>query len=256
MSAAANTATGAAAGLDAEMLVHRGSFSVELGLNVAAGETVALMGPSGAGKTTALDALAGLARLGAGRIELGGETLADAEGRVHLPPNRRRVGRLGQDTELFPHLTVQGNIAFAIRACGGSRAESRGEALDWLERIDLAMLATRRPAELSGGQAKRVALARALAAGPRLLLIDEPFSSLDVEVAAGMRELVASQLREHPTTTILVSHDPRDALVLADRMVVLEAGRVVQRGGAAEVLADPRTRFVRALAAAAGPAIG
>lgn len=252
MNPAMSPARAETAALDARVGVARAEFAVELDLALAPGETVALMGPSGAGKTTVLDALAGLTRLDAGRIVLGGETLADAAHRVHLPPSRRRVGRLGQDAELFPHLTVRDNIAFAISARGGGREQARSEAREWLERIGLSGLQDRRPAALSGGQAKRVALVRALAARPRLLLVDEPFASLDVEVAADMRELIAAQLREHPTTTILVSHDARDALALADRMVVIQSGRAVQQGSVETVLAQPRTRFVEALATSVG----
>lgn len=244
--------TGGTAALEGILTVERAEFAVELELSVPGGGALALMGPSGAGKTTVLDALAGLTRLDAGRIELGGVTLADAAAGLHLPPSRRRVGRLGQDAELFPHLTVRDNIAFAIRARGAGREDAHAEAHDWLDRIGLGELRDRRPAALSGGQAKRVALVRALAARPRLLLVDEPFASLDVEAAADMRELIAAQLLEHPTTMILVSHDVRDAVALADRMIVIEAGRAVQHGAAAEVLADPRTRFVAALAASAG----
>lgn len=237
--------------LSARLSVARAEFAVEVELEIAGGETLAIMGPSGAGKTTVLDALAGLTPLNSGRIVLGRQTLADADAGLHLPPSRRRVGRLGQSAELFPHLTVKSNIAFAIRVRGAGRAEARAEALSWLERIGLGELADRRPAELSGGQAKRVALVRALAAGPRLLLVDEPFASLDVEAASDMRELIAEQLTEHPTTAILVSHDARDAVRLAGRMIVLEAGRIAQQGAVREVLAAPATRFARALAEAA-----
>ncbi len=239
-------------GLDARIRVRRPSLEVEADLEVPAGETLAITGPSGAGKTTLLDALSGLVGLDAGRVLLGGETLADAESRIHLPPSRRRVGRLGQEAELFPHLSVLDNITFAVRARGETVSVAQGEAEQWLGRAGLADLGPRPPATLSGGQARRVALLRTLSARPRLLLLDEPFASLDVEAAADMRALIATQLRELPTTTILVSHDARDALALANRMIVLESGRSVQSGSVSEILAAPATRFAAAFAATVG----
>ena len=248
-----NTATAAitAATLGARIVIKRAEFTVDVDVSLLAGESLALMGPSGAGKTTILDGLSGLTKLDTGRIVLGGDEVADSELGIHTPPSQRRVGRLGQDTELFPHMSVQENIAFAIRVQGIKSEEALALANDWLQRIGLASLSQRMPSQLSGGQAKRVALARALAARPRLLLVDEPFSSLDVEAAADMRELLANQLKEHPTTMVLVSHDARDALTLAQRMVVIELGQIVQQGTVREVLDAPKTRFVKALAATA-----
>lgn len=242
-----------AAALTANFTVHRPEFAVGIEFTAAPGEVIALMGPSGAGKTTVLDALSGLSRVDTGSLSLGGQTLADAERHVHVAPSRRQVGVLRQDGDLFPHLTAVDNIAFAIKIRGVRATEARLEAMEWLGRIGLAGLNAKKPSELSGGQARRVALLRALAARPRLLLIDEPFASLDVEAAQDMRNLIAAQLAEHPTTTMLVSHDARDALLLAQRLIVLEAGRVVQQGSVRQVLATPETRFVRALRDAMGP---
>ena len=205
------------------------------------------MGPSGAGKTSLLDALSGLTRLDAGRVSIDGAVLADA-GR-HTPPSRRAIGLLGQDPLLFPHMTAVGNIAFAARSAGSSRAEAMRIAEEWMPRIGLADLGDRRPGQLSGGQRQRVALARALAARPRLLLLDEPFSSLDVQAAAQLRDVVGEHL--DGTTTIIVSHTLADAQSLAPRLVILETGRITQDGPLTEVLASPSTPFTHAVAATA-----
>ncbi|HRA09853.1 MAG TPA: ABC transporter ATP-binding protein [Microbacteriaceae bacterium] len=237
--------------LDAKLRVPRHSFDVELALSVREGEVLALMGPSGSGKSTALAALAGTVGIESGRIVLDGRVLADPGARVHVPPSKRAVGLLGQDPMLFPHMTVTENIAFAARPHHERAAGATEESKAWLERLELGELAAQHPAALSGGQRQRVALARALAARPRLLLLDEPFSSLDVEAAQDMRVLVGEQLARSGTTSILVSHDASDALALADRLVVIESGRIVQHGEISDVLAAPVTRFVAAVAASA-----
>ncbi|WP_105565618.1 ABC transporter ATP-binding protein [Microbacterium halophytorum] len=230
--------------LRARVAVAHAGLDVEI--DVAAGETLAVMGPSGAGKTTLVESLAGLIRIDDGEIALGGRTLA-APG-AHMPPPQRGVGLLGQNALLFPHMTAAENIAFAVRANGAHarRDEARREAGAWLDRIGLAGLGDRRPDRLSGGQRQRVALARALAARPRLLLLDEPFSSLDVEAAARLRDVVREQVRG--TTTIVVSHSAADALSLAGRVAIIEHGRMTQQGPIDEVLAAPTTSFARAVA--------
>ena len=235
--------------LDARVVVHRGGLAVDVRLELAPGETLAIMGPSGAGKTTVLDAISGAIRLDEGRIPLAGAVVADAAARSHLAPSRRSVGVLGQEALLFPHMTAEGNIAFASRVAGLTAPAARAEARDWLARVGLGAFASRRPNELSGGQRQRVALARALAARPRLLLLDEPFVALDVEAAADARELLRQQLAASRTATIVVSHDGFDAVRLADRLLVIEGGRISQLGPVAEVLASPATRFVSAVAA-------
>lgn len=265
MSGALHTAsqprTGSA--LTARMRVPRTGFDVELEIDVAAGETLALMGPSGAGKSSVLHAIAGTERIGEGRITLTGGgndsdaatpagapiVLADASTGVHLPPHQRSIGMLGQDPRLFPHLTAHGNIAFGARAGGRSKRDANEAATAWLQRLGLTEVSDQRPAELSGGQRQRVALARALAASPRLLLIDEPFASLDVEAAQDMRELLREELARTGTTALVVSHSAVDAVALADRLVIIERGNIVQCGGVREVLSAPATRFVRAVAA-------
>lgn len=251
--------------LTARMRLPRTGFDVSVELSVAAGESVALMGPSGAGKSSVLHAIAGTERIAEGRIVLGGAggaavcggasvagselVLADAAQRVHLPPHRRAIGMLGQDPRLFPHLTALGNIAFGARAGGRSKQDAARDAAQWLQRLGLNEVGAQRPAALSGGQRQRIALARALAATPRLLLIDEPFASLDVEAAADMRELVCDELARTATTAVIVSHSAADAEALAHRLIVIERGSIVQQGHVRDVLAQPATRFVRAVAA-------
>ena len=228
--------------LDAHVVVRHAGL--DAGLHIAAGELVAIMGPSGAGKTSLLEAIAGLVRLDAGHVDLDGVRVSGP--RQHTPPSRRSIGLLGQDALLFPHMTAAANIAFGARAGGATREESTRRATEWLDRIGLAGYGSRRPDELSGGQRQRIALARALAASPRLLLLDEPFTSLDVEAAAQLREVVREQ--RGTTTTILVSHGILDAQALAERLVIVQAGRIVQDAAVAEVLASPATPFAAAVA--------
>jgi molybdate transport system ATP-binding protein len=232
--------------LRSHVVVDRGRFVLDLPLDVAAGEVVALLGPNGAGKTTALRALSGLVALTGGSIELDGTVIAHSgHGR---PPERRRVGVVFQDYLLFPHLSALENVAFGPRSRGVSRAAARTMAAHWLERMGLSEIAAQRPGRLSGGQAQRVALARALVTEPRLLLLDEPLAALD----AGTRPAVRGDLRRHleayEGATVIVTHDPLDAMVLADRVVVVEDGHLVQDGPPAEIVRRPRTEYVARLA--------
>ncbi len=195
-------------------------------LRVAAGEVVALLGPNGAGKTTALRALAGLQPLTAGHITLGGVDLDDPTVGVWTPAERRPIGVVFQDYLLFPHLTALDNVAFGPRRHGVDRRDRPAHApRDWLARVGLAEHARRKPRQLSGGQAQRVALARALAVDPALLLLDEPLAALDARTRLDTRAELHRHLAEHPGATLLVTHDPLDALVLADRLVIVEDGR-------------------------------
>jgi molybdate transport system ATP-binding protein len=232
--------------LHARLVVERASFRLDIELSVAPGEVVALLGPNGAGKTTALRALAGLTPLTAGRIDLAGDCLDDAAGRF-VAPERRGVGVVFQDYLLFPHLSALENVAFGPRCRGASRAQARATAQEWLARVGLADLAARRPRQLSGGQAQRVALARALALRPALLLLDEPLSALDARTRLDTRADLHRHLADHPGATLVVTHDPLDAFVLADRLIIVEDGRVVQEGDAATVTARPRTDYVARL---------
>lgn len=217
---------------------------VDVAFDVADGETVALLGPNGAGKSTTLAALGGLLRPDAGRIVLDDEVLTSCgPGRPTrwVAPHARRTALLAQDPLLFPHLTVLENVAFGPRSTGAGRRAARAAAEYWLAEVDAGELAQRRPAQLSGGQAQRVAVARALAAGPRLLLLDEPMAALDVAVAPALRALFRRVLADR--TTVIVTHHVLDALLLADRVVVLDGGRVVEQGPTSEVLSRPRSAF-------------
>ncbi|GAA1613361.1 ABC transporter ATP-binding protein [Saccharothrix algeriensis] len=233
--------------LSAHLVVERPRFRLDVALTAGPGEVVALLGPNGAGKTTALRALAGLLPLHGGRLRLGEVLLDDPAADVYVPPERRRVGVVFQDHLLFPHLSALENVAFGPRSRGAGRRAARVEAQRWLERFGLAEYAARRPRQLSGGQAQRVALARALAVHPDLLLLDEPLAALDARTRMETRARLHHDLRAHEGATLLITHDPLDALVLADRLVIIEDGRIVQEGDAATVTARPRTEYVARL---------
>ena len=207
-------------------------------LEAAAGEVLVVIGPNGAGKSTLLRAVAGLEP---GRVRVGDHDWTDLE----VP--RRRVGYVFQDQSLFPHLSAQDNVAFGPRARGRSRREADAVAREWLERFGIGELAARRPRELSGGQAQRVAIARALATDPDVLLLDEPFTGLDVSAQMALRVELGRHLRDFAGIALLVTHDAIDALTLADRVLVLDDGRVAQVGRPAEVAAEPRTSHVARL---------
>jgi molybdate transport system ATP-binding protein len=230
--------------LDASITCTLGTFTLDAHVTVKGGETVAILGPNGAGKTTLFRCLAGLLPIDDGRIELDSEALDDPTDGIFVQPERRPVAVVFQDYLLFPNLSALENVAFGLRARGTPRAEARARAAAWVERVGLADHAHHRPRALSGGQAQRVALARALATEPRLLLLDEPLAALD----AGARGEVRRDLRRHLTTfdgaRLLVTHDPVDAYALAERVVVLESGRVAQTGTLADVSARPRSRYV------------
>jgi molybdate transport system ATP-binding protein len=234
--------------LDAHIVVRRGPFTLDVALRAASGEVLAVLGPNGAGKSTLLGVLAGLLRPDAGHVRVGDTTVADPAAGVHVPPHRRGVGLLAQQALLFPHLTALGNVAFGPRAHGVPRREAEGRARELLAAVDAGELAGRRPARMSGGQQQRVALARALAPSPDLLLLDEPLSALDVDATPAMRALLRRVVRAAGQTAVLVTHSALDALVLADRVVVLTDGRVVEEGPTREVLARPRSPFTARIA--------
>ena len=227
--------------LHASIKTWRNDFALEVDMTVFAGETVAILGPNGAGKTTLLRALAGLIPI-QGHVELDGEVFDDTQTGRHLVTERRRVGLMFQDHVLFPHMTVLQNVAFGLGRDGIE------VAMAWLNRAGLGDKANVRPRELSGGQAQRVALLRTMAAEPRLLLLDEPLSALDVTIRAEVRRELSRQLAGFTGIRILVTHDPLEAMALADRLIVLENGRIVQSGTPADVTARPRSRFVADLA--------
>ncbi|QYC41527.1 Sulfate/thiosulfate import ATP-binding protein CysA [Nonomuraea coxensis DSM 45129] len=227
--------------LDARLVVVRPAFTLDVALRVAAGEVVALLGPNGAGKTTALRALAGLTGLSAGEIVLGGRPLHT------LAAEERPIGMVFQDYLLFPHLSALDNVAFGPRCQGVPKAEARRAAAELLERVGLAGQTVAKPRHLSGGQAQRVALARALAVRPELLLLDEPLAALDAHTRLEIRSQLRRHLADFAGATVLVTHDPLDAMVLADRLVVIEHGAIVQQGPPAEVARRPRTDYVARL---------
>ncbi len=231
--------------LTARVKVRRDVFELDVQLDIEDGQTVAVLGPNGAGKTTLLRALAGLVPV-EGRVELAGEVLEDSAQHLRVPTELRRIGLVFQDHVLFPHLNVLDNVAFGLQA--RHRPDAKQVARRWLAQANLVDKASSMPGELSGGQAQRVALLRTLATEPRLLLLDEPLSALDVSIRAEVRRELSRQLSSFIGVRLLVTHDPLEAIALADRIVVLEQGRVVQSGTPEEVTARPRSRFVADLA--------
>lgn len=217
-------------------------------IEVGDGERVAVLGHNGSGKSTLLNILAGTLRPDSGSASLDGKRLFALGGGAHdwLQPHARGISLLAQDALLFPHMSVLDNVAFGPRVAGLGRAKARAAAERWLEEVGVAEFAARRPHQLSGGQAQRVAIARALAAEPRLLLLDEPMAALDVAVAPMLRRVLRQVLAEQ--MTVLVTHDLLDAMLLSERIIVLDGGRVAESGPTEEVLQHPRTRFTAGLA--------
>ncbi|MGD9957763.1 sulfate/molybdate ABC transporter ATP-binding protein [Nocardioides sp.] len=213
---------------------------VQVDLTAQAGQTIAVIGPNGAGKSSLVRALSGLVPA-TGRAELDGVELLD------LPARERNIGLVFQHQLLFPHLTALANVAFGPRARGVPRRDAEARALGWLERFGIADLAGRKPGQLSGGQAQRVSIARALATEPQLLLLDEPMAGLDVKVATALRIELAHHLASYAGITLLITHDAIDALTIADRVLVLDAGSVAQYGTPSEVAQRPRTEHVARL---------
>lgn len=228
--------------LECSARIAKRNFDVQFSLS--AGETVAVMGPNGAGKSTLLGVLAGLLRPDSGSAALDGRTLYDDD--AWLPPHVRGIALLAQDALLFPHLSVLENVAFGPRSAGVPRSAARQAALRWLREVDADGLAQRRPASLSGGQAQRVAVARALAAEPALLLLDEPLAALDISMAPLLRRTPRRVLVGR--SAIIVTHDIVDALLLADRVVIIDGGRIVEEGPTRSVLEQPRSSFAAGLA--------
>lgn len=239
-------ATGSA--MLADITLRRAEFTLSMECTVQPGEVVAVLGPNGAGKSTLLSVLSGLSRPDHGRVALGDRVWLDTGRDIDLPAHRRGAGLLAQDALLFPYLTALDNVAFGPRAAGAGKRAARTAAERWLAEVDADGLAGRRPGRLSGGQAQRVALARALAAAPELLLLDEPLAALDIDAAPAMRGLLHRVLRSQDRPTVLVTHDVLDAVVLADRVLVLSDGRLVEQGPTREVLARPRTAFTARIA--------
>jgi iron(III) transport system ATP-binding protein len=215
-----------------------------LHLHVAAGELVALLGPSGSGKTSAIRAILGFVAPDAGTIKLG-DRIASEPGRIVIPPEERGVGAVFQDLALWPHLTVRGNLEFGLSRLRRDERDRRVAAI--LDRVGLADKAHRHPGELSGGERQRVAIARALVLEPKVVALDEPLSNLDVVLKRDLLELFTALLRERATAALYVTHDPEEAETLADRVAVVQAGRLVQAGTIAELRAHPAAPLVEQL---------
>ncbi|MCU1360244.1 MAG: transporter ATP-binding protein [Ilumatobacteraceae bacterium] len=230
--------------LDADIQVQLGTLNLQVELSVKQGEVLAILGPNGAGKSTLMRALAGLIAIDAGRISIDEIVLDDVDAGVFVPAEKRPIGVVFQDYLLFAHLTAVENVAFGLRARGVAKVEARQRAREWLQRVGLDDHASHRPRALSGGQAQRVALARALATDPRLLLLDEPLAALDAGTRSGVRRDLRRHLESFDGMRVLVTHDPVDAYALADRVAIMDAGRVVQVGTISEVAAHPRSRYV------------
>ena len=218
-------------------------FTLAVSLTAAPGQVLGLLGPNGAGKSTLLSAVAGCP-VSAGRITLAGAAMDDADAGTFVEA-ARPVGFVFQNYRLFPHLTVAENVAFSPRVRGEGRHAAKAAADHWLARLGLADLADRKPAQLSGGQAQRVALARALAGQPALLLLDEPLSALDAGTRLDVQAELKSHLADFTGPCLLVTHDPIEALMLADQLVVVEGGRIVQQGTPAQIAAPAHHRLRR-----------
>lgn len=230
--------------LTAKVARRVGELEVDLDISVAAGETLAVMGPNGAGKTSLLRMVCGLLPLERGRIALGDRVLDCPADGVFVPPGKRSTGMVFQDYLLFDHLSALENVAFGLRARGADRRSARSAAMEWLDRFGLGSLAQSRTTALSGGQRQRVALARALAIEPRMLLLDEPVAAVDASARTEIRRELTSHLSSVDAVRILVTHDPLDAFALADRLVVIEDGRITQSGTLTEVTNAPRSAYV------------
>ncbi|MEM7322431.1 MAG: ATP-binding cassette domain-containing protein, partial [Actinomycetota bacterium] len=266
--ATAEPSTGAGIPVAASIGVTRGDgFGLAVDIEIEAGRTVALLGPNGAGKSTVVEVLAGLVPLQRGRIRFGERVVDDPTTGRFVPAEARRVGVVFQDYLLFDHLTVLDNVAFGLTGSTGRpdrggdgpdiagtgfrfgrRRAARVAAARWLERLELTDLADRRPATLSGGQAQRVAVARALATEPQLLMLDEPLAALDVETRTDLRRSLAVHLDNYPGPRLLITHDPADAFILADEVHILENGATTQRGTVEEIRRRPATDYVAAIA--------
>jgi len=231
--------------LAADFETTRGDFTLSFRATLAAGSVVAVLGPNGAGKTTLLRTIAGLQGVDTGSLAIGARTVDDGD--AFTDPGERAVGVVFQDYALFPHMSVLENVAFGPRSRGTGARASRALAQDALDRFGIGDLADRRPARISGGQAQRVALARALVTQPDVLLLDEPLAALDIETREAVRAELDVALADFPGCTVLVTHDPLDALLLADRIIVLEDGRIVQDAAPVELARRPVTPYVAAL---------
>lgn len=226
----------------ADLRIRYDGFELELELQVEPGECLALAGPSGCGKTTALRGIAGLVAPRAGRVACGREVWLDVGQRINVPPERRRCGYVFQDYALFEHQRAWQNVAYGLRR--HPRSVRRRRAIALLDRFGIADRADARPTQLSGGERQRVALARALAVDPPVLLLDEPLSALDTRTRGEARRVLADAIAAARVPTVLVTHDFEEAALFGSEVAILDAGRVIQRGAAAHLAAEPANSFV------------
>lgn len=234
-------------GLRASLAVRAGAMLVEADIRIPAGAAVALLGPNGSGKSTLVRALAGVAPLERGRLELDGRLLEDVDARVRLPAQSRSVGVVFQDSRLFPWMSALDNAAYGLRSRGLRRREARARAMTWLDRLGVNHIAQRKSTGLSGGETQRVALARALAMEPSLLLLDEPFSALDLESREHSRRLLSQAIAAAPCSRLLITHDPVDALTLTSSLIILENGKVTQSADIETVRVRPASSYAAAI---------
>lgn len=237
--------------VDIEMT--RGDIVLQVAITVDDGETLAVLGPNGAGKTSLVRAVAGLEMIDRGSISVDDVPVADTSSGLHRPPRERSIGMVFQSRALIPTMSALDNVAFGLRARGDDRVASGTAAREWLHQLEIEHLADRLPRHLSGGEAQRVALARALAPRPRVLLLDEPLTAVDAGARTRLRRVIDHHLDAFDGPSIIVTHDPVDAMVLADRAVVIEDGTIVQVGRPEEVLREPRCAYARALAESDAP---
>jgi molybdate transport system ATP-binding protein len=233
--------------LSARVNLSLGDLTLDVDLDIDASAVVAVVGPNGAGKTTLVRALAGLQPLDDGHITINGSVVDDPAAGIRLPAEQRDLGVVFQEHRLFPNLSALENVAFGLRATGTSKSAARAKAGEWLTHVGLPDVARLRPSQLSGGQAQRVALARALAVEPAVLLLDEPLAAVDAAARTELRHLLRAELRRYPGARLVVTHDPIEAAALADRLVVLEDGRITQQGPLADVTARPRSPWVASM---------
>jgi molybdate transport system ATP-binding protein len=234
--------------LHARVKTQLGKLLLDCDVSVEANVTVAVLGPNGAGKTTLLRVIAGLVPIDEGRVEVDGSVFEDAATGVRLTPEARQVGFVFQNHGLFPHLSVLENVAFGLRARGVDRRSADTRAHEWLERVDLSAYASSRPEALSGGQSQRAALARVLVTDPRALLLDEPLAAVDASGRLELRRALRAHLATFSGVRVIVTHDPLEAASLAERIVVLENGRVTQEGPFEEVSSRPRSPWIARMA--------
>jgi len=230
----------------ANFIANRGDFTLDVDITISSGTVTAVLGPNGSGKSSLLRTLAGLQGIESGEIRFG-DRVVNAAPSIHVSPQKRSVGVVFQDYALFPHLSVEQNIAFGPRSLGASKKEAHTQSQAQMNSLGITELANRKPGQISGGQGQRVALARALATQPDLLLLDEPLAALDAQTREGVRAELDRQIKAFAGCVVFVTHDPLDAMLLADRVIVLENGVITQDGTPGQLAARPETSYVATL---------